>query len=187
MSRLAYNLLAFARADEINWDYVAPVLAGQRVGQMMFVYFVGEEANGAVKIGKARDPISRLRGLQTGNPRRLTIERLIYGDEVVERLLHAYFRPHRLYGEWFSADARPQLFEAADEISVRQRALDAEITIGELLTTVGGAMEALGYVQVRDDECDGSMTCDCKLCAAERDARCKVGVRSSPQPWRSKA
>lgn len=157
------DLLANAHASEINWSHAAPLLKGRRRGQFPFVYFVGEEEKGPVKIGTAADPIARLRGLQTGNPRRLRIERLIYGDRVVEKLLHGYLSAFVVGGkrqattfkathakdtEWFIAEARPNLIYVADAVLVGQRQVphvDGEVMLEDFTQSVHETMQDLGY------------------------------------------
>jgi hypothetical protein len=68
----------------------------------MPVYFARSGTDGAVKIGYARDPKRRLSLLQTGNPERLVMIRLIAGDLADEAEAHRHFADIRLSGEWFS-------------------------------------------------------------------------------------
>ena len=67
------------------------------------VYFVQADAGGPVKIGTGRTSgiRQRLSSLQTGNPYRLVVRRLVSGDERLERTLHTHFQSYRLVGEWF--------------------------------------------------------------------------------------
>lgn len=64
-----------------------------------FVYFLG--GGQLVKIGKADDPIARMKGHQCGSPVRLSILGLLYGPIEAERALHKRFHEQRQYGEWF--------------------------------------------------------------------------------------
>lgn len=111
-----------ARAYEIeDWGLVSPLLkATRRIGNPVYVYFIGEEDGGALKIGLAKDPIKRLRGLQTGNPRRLRIENLLVGDRATEALLHEMWEQFAIHSdgskaggapgtEWFRSEVRPSL------------------------------------------------------------------------------
>lgn len=52
-----------------------------------------------------------------------------------------------------------------------------------------GLARASGHAPflVESDPCDGSMTCACKRCEAERRARIVRPVRPAPQPWESAA
>jgi hypothetical protein len=65
----------------------------------MSVYFI--QSGEFVKIGKTRDPKSRLRELQVGNPERLRILCVIPGGEEVEKEFHRKFNHLRRGGEWF--------------------------------------------------------------------------------------
>lgn len=93
-----------------------------------FVYLVAEWADGALtgyaKIGRAIDPVQRVRGLRTGNPRPLTIEGLILGSAAVERAFHKRWRNFGMEGEWFGVGCLDFLRIAFDEIDRIQRGLD---------------------------------------------------------------
>lgn len=67
----------------------------------MTIYFIRAGRN--VKIGyTAGDPQRRLRGLQTGNVRRLQLLAAIPGGIEDEQRLHERFARYRISGEWFS-------------------------------------------------------------------------------------
>lgn len=165
------DLLHGAHASEINWEHVTPVLKGAQRGDIPYVYFIAEPDDGHLKIGTAADPIKRLRILQTGNPRRLCIERVIYGDTVHERLLHAYFKPwmadgkqrttnfkpsHAKDSEWFLPAARKRILEAAELILLYQQHLPhtdgGGLTVEELGGAINNAMSALEYELHEQDE-----------------------------------
>ena len=61
------------------------------------------ECEGYFKIGKAHDLMSRLAGLQVGNPYEITpILYKKFNDALkIERLLHNKFEAKRVRGEWF--------------------------------------------------------------------------------------
>lgn len=117
-----------AYAHEIDWPQVAPVFdAARDIGNPSFVYLTGEQPDGPVKIGVAKDPISRLRGMQTGNSRRLRVERLLIGDRDIEQLLHQIWRRFAIVSavqagkpdappgtEWFEPEIREELFPVVD-------------------------------------------------------------------------
>lgn len=65
-----------------------------------FVYFIGGEV-GAVKIGFAVSPKSRLGDLQCGSPIKLEILATVAGMPRDERDYHKRFAAHRLHREWF--------------------------------------------------------------------------------------
>ncbi len=101
-----------------------------RGGCESWVYFIGEADSDLVKIGIAKSPVARRCGMQTGNPRALRIERVIFGDQRTEQLLHKAFSSSRVKGtaEWFHG--RQEIFNVASEIAQRQAdsALDADMT-----------------------------------------------------------
>lgn len=118
-----------ARGFEIeDWERVAGLFsAARRIINPAFVYFIGEEDNGPLKIGTAKCPIARLRSMQTGNPRRLRIENVLVGDRHIEGLFHdmweefAIFAPHnkgkldaRPGTEWFRPEIRELLMGIVD-------------------------------------------------------------------------
>lgn len=75
-----------------------------RIGDPLFVYFIQADYGGPVKIGKAKDPLTRLSELQCGNPSRLLIRALLLASDDLERDLHAWWRPRaHIRGEWFEA------------------------------------------------------------------------------------
>ncbi len=66
------------------------------------VYFVQAIAGGPIKIGMARDVVSRLNHLQVASPVKLALLGTIPGGRAVERRLHEKFSANRLHGEWFT-------------------------------------------------------------------------------------
>lgn len=74
-------------------------------GGESFVYFIESVGSDAVKIGKADDPILRMRDLQIGNPNELRLLGAIVGDLGRENELHRLGRleRRRIRGEWFDA------------------------------------------------------------------------------------
>lgn len=110
-----------ARSREVVWDDVNDLMSAARpFWPCSFVYLIGESDKGAVKIGLAKDPIQRLRAMQTGNPRRLCVEGVLLGDAVLEHLLHLVWEPFAIQSattkrgiadqapgtEWFKAEVR---------------------------------------------------------------------------------
>ena len=67
-------------------------------------YFIQAKSGGDIKIGytSKSDPIQRLRGIQTGNPKKLQIVGILRGNR--EAQLHAKFGDIRLEGEWFKPE-----------------------------------------------------------------------------------
>lgn len=123
-----------ATAHQIEWQSVAPVFeAGRNFANPSYIYFIGEEDEGCVKIGKAKDPIKRLCNMQVGNPRRLRVERLLVGDREAEGLLHDLWSEYAVLSdrakanktikpgtEWFRSEIRPKLFPIVSEAAKRQ-------------------------------------------------------------------
>ena len=74
-----------------------------------YVYVVADGA-GQLKVGVAAEPRRRLRQLQVGNARRLSLRRFVpfQGDdpEAVERYAHWLLRDHHVGGEWFVVDEK---------------------------------------------------------------------------------
>jgi Meiotically Up-regulated Gene 113 (MUG113) protein len=71
-----------------------------------YVYFIQANPSKRVKIGKANNPETRLKELQTGSPEKLSILGLInckHSGQAAEReaVLHKQFSDLRLEGEWF--------------------------------------------------------------------------------------
>ena len=59
------------------------------------------------KIGESQDPMRRVRDLQTGNPRKLQVYRIIKCNnkkeaQNVETAIHTMFHHRRRMGEWFN-------------------------------------------------------------------------------------
>ena len=81
------------RNDKILADHM-------RTSPDRLVYFIGA-ADGPVKIGMAVDPLARLSGLQSANPRELAILAIAKGGRQAELRYHWRFRAIRIRGEWF--------------------------------------------------------------------------------------
>lgn len=121
--RRAASPIDKAKAYEVVWQDVAPLFEAARpIVGCCFVYFIGEPDGGPVKIGVSKDPVARLRGMQTGNPRRLRIERVLIGAQWIEKLLHEIWEEYAIKSaratgksdvapgtEWFEPIVRPNL------------------------------------------------------------------------------
>lgn len=121
--RDASSPLDKAKAYEVVWNQVSETFNTARYClDVSFVYLIGEQDDGHFKIGLSKDPISRLRAMQTGNPRRLRIEYVLIGDMRLEKLLHELWAPYGVVSrrnagnpdalpgtEWFTPEAREQL------------------------------------------------------------------------------
>ena len=65
------------------------------------IYFIVDEECRFVKIGISRNPESRVKDLQSGNPIRLEVAYHFPGDGEGEKELHRYLKDYRTIGEWF--------------------------------------------------------------------------------------
>lgn len=66
-----------------------------------FIYFIQEGTSGFIKIGITTDIESRIKALQTGNPRKLRCIANFRGSHIYEQKLHIKFNSSRYNGEWF--------------------------------------------------------------------------------------
>lgn len=76
---------------------------------MTCVYIISEGKDGPVKVGVAANPHSRVRELQSGNPKRLHVaDYWSFGTRAeafaIERLILEEMAPYRMVGEWIDAD-----------------------------------------------------------------------------------
>lgn len=78
------------------------------------VYFIGGDT-GAIKIGFAKNVMTRLAALQANSPIPLRV--LVSGPGTLkdERIYHARFAAHRLHGEWF--ERHPDILAEIDRLS----------------------------------------------------------------------
>lgn len=69
-----------------------------------YIYFITEMPfNRRVKIGMSKNPVKRLKQLQTGNPNKLFIYHLFESHDykVLERSMHDICKDLKIIGEWF--------------------------------------------------------------------------------------
>lgn len=99
----------------------------RRIEKPRFVYFIQEITDedalvfGAVKIGQAFDPPSRLRELQCGNSRTLWLQAVIFATEDTEDSLHLVWRSVAgLRGEWFGRGFEAAIVELAKQAQRQQ-------------------------------------------------------------------
>lgn len=145
-----------AKGYEIVWEQVSGIFSATRgIQNPSFVYLIGE-ADGPLKIGVSKDPIARLRGMQTGNPRRLRIEYAVVGHQSLEKLLHEFWEHYAICSpaktrnpdaapgtEWFRAEIREQLTPII-ETAVEQQ-------IATLMSTAGPEVSGDGMEQIVRD------------------------------------
>ena|SRR3990167_5987570 len=66
------------------------------------IYVISATSTEFVKIGLARNPITRMRELQTAQPTLLVLLASADWPNISERRIHAVLRKHRTRGEWFT-------------------------------------------------------------------------------------
>ncbi len=89
--------------------------AEPRTLELTFIYLLLDERTGYVKIGRAKDPSSRERTLQSENP----CVSMIYrgsADTRIEKDLHQEYAEFRVRGEWFKL-SRAQIDEIIKRVS----------------------------------------------------------------------
>lgn len=122
-----------AKGYEVVWNQVGALFDAARPFDTVFIYLIGEADNGPLKIGYSKDPIARLRSMQTGNPRRLRIEHVLIGSMPLEKLLHQFWEPFAVVSagnvgkpdalpgtEWFKPEARDTLLPIVADAAARQ-------------------------------------------------------------------
>jgi hypothetical protein len=123
-----------AKAYEVVWNQVGGLFDAARIFDgACFIYLIGEQDDGPFKIGFSKDPIGRLRTMQTGNPRRLRIEYVLVGDMALEKLLHELWESYAILSsaskakpgaapgtEWFRPEAREGILPIFADATQRQ-------------------------------------------------------------------
>lgn len=66
------------------------------------IYFILDKSTDLVKIGYSKNPVQRLKQLQTGNGQSLELLYSIVGDRNYEAFLDKFFDACRVHGEWFN-------------------------------------------------------------------------------------
>lgn len=82
-----------------------------RLKDPCFVYVVQEDGDEAIKVGTARDPLERLKTLQTGNRRELRLLYVLPGTHDTEAYFHRRLWLCRVRGEWFEGEAVPPFLD----------------------------------------------------------------------------
>jgi len=75
---------------------------GVNIKDRRYVY-VARSEGGEVKIGKSKDPKSRIKSLSTGNPQPLHLVKSakVPNAGELEKKMHERYQEYRLHGEWF--------------------------------------------------------------------------------------
>jgi hypothetical protein len=95
-----------------------------RISDTYYVYVIRAGKKDPVKIGKARNPMHRLKTLQTGNAQILRLLLVVPAGEEsqakkLERVLHERFAEHRLgTSEWFYGPGVKQVIDFVTELAV---------------------------------------------------------------------
>lgn len=94
----------------------------------MFVYVLRKknDSDAPFKIGKAKDPVSRLKKLQTGNPEKLRVIHLVkcrseMHSRAIESELHARLKKYKMTGEWYKPCALGKFREIMDSMNYFDR------------------------------------------------------------------
>lgn len=153
-----------AKAYEVVWPRVAPLFQAARLYlDASFVYVIGEPDEGPIKIGFSKDPIGRLRNMQTGNSRRLRMEYVLVGAMGTEKLLHHFWESHAILSaskkgtpgaapgtEWFKPEARTQLLPIVERAVALQIEMlkrdEPQTSFSELEGAVREAHAESGFV-----------------------------------------
>lgn len=110
----------FAQFPESTRRHTQDGILGYAPGpRTSVVYFIGD--GDAVKIGISKNPKKRLRQLQTGHPKKLSILATFPGAADEEMQFHGRFRPHHLQGEWFRYCDEIKTLLASNDNSVAAR------------------------------------------------------------------
>jgi len=90
------------------------------------IYFIRAGVDGPVKIGWSTDIPGRMSALQTGQPFKVNLLRVLDAPRWAEQWLHRNFDGLRLEGEWFSFSEEMLLIEPPKERPERRRTRTAD-------------------------------------------------------------
>jgi len=79
----------------------APAMIPSGYRRCGFVYCIRNDAAGAVKIGFSKNPMRRIKQLQTASPSRLRLVGMLESAQAFETALHEEYAHRRISGEWF--------------------------------------------------------------------------------------
>ena len=115
-------------------DITPPDVSGNTIPGKAYVYAIAAGGD-AIKIGKAKNPASRLKDLQTSHHQPLellySLECMEEESVAVEREAHYLLRRYRLQGEWFKVsehDAKSAICQAIDIVRINANLWDAAKT-----------------------------------------------------------
>ena len=93
-----------------------------------YVYLIASQCRPVVKIGKAKDPIKRIKEIQTGSADPLYLYAAIYSDNpaFLENQIHKLLKRNWVRGEWFrfTPNTEKVLSEYCKENSLKLRRCD---------------------------------------------------------------
>lgn len=118
---------------------------------MQKVYFV-QGANGAIKIGIAKNPAKRLADLQVSSPDKLKLLGCCDGGRALEQQLHAELELFRVSGEWFKdrPKVRARVTELTGYVFPPPKVSKAEAGWDALLNRPDGPGEMVKFWKRRD-------------------------------------
>ena len=75
------------------------------------LYIIQTDETGAIKIGRSKNPLSRVKQLQTGSPYKLKLLLILENQGSMEKELHRRLKPFKqnCRGEWFDFDCTGSL------------------------------------------------------------------------------
>lgn len=100
----------------------------------MYLYVIAESRAGPCKVGYAANVVTRLRTLQTGNSRQLS---LIYYQEaanyrMAERVAHSMLWRHHIRREWFAVKGEDAANTVKRAIFKATQSLERQIELGRI-------------------------------------------------------
>lgn len=109
-----------------------------------YVYFIGHETIGPIKIGASADPYERVRTLRCGSPVWLSVLGTLPVEDMFreERKLHEHFAEVRSHGEWF--ERTPELLAIVSSRRPTLREPSVPLVEREGIYTLSEAAEILG-------------------------------------------
>lgn len=93
-----------ASAERMFDECVQIIKARHKRDKPGYVYFIGNEHAGPIKVGFSTKPSYRLRTIQTGQAQPMSLLVLMQGSRFVESRLHQYLSDLQEHGEWFRRD-----------------------------------------------------------------------------------
>ena len=121
-----------------------------------YVYFIGEQSSGRVKIGFSRNPWARLTNLQTANSSKLEILCHLRTNGVSESEIHRLLSGHSIGGEWFVNEGLVSASIAAIKAGKVSdaSALEALLTSGAILDVAKSVAATVAATTDTDTDTD---------------------------------